>query len=809
MNFLANKSCQDIRKAVYEESESYIYFSDNDNVKSEDFGNLQFTEDRISVPRIDIEQTIKALCFAKDGKSSAVYSPFYESEYLPYPIIISARKLLFGKDDSLFLVIGGKSQWQTVLKNVYCHGNIGNHALSKYYKYIDILDTNANNRYPTSKQYKKIRWVFSGFYNSDLWRLWEDAALIVVDMVTTDIHPEPDKSDIETILTHSARNSIPAVFFIRNDREWVAKYLQEKKVEILSPPIDLFNLPSVIEPETNSYNTHDLSLNTFLTSYNLRSYKINKNGVHKAIEINIVKEDSNIRNFHQKYLKLQSTIMTWDNNDTGKSVLSRAKTLYNSVMEFTGNVNTNINSRFEWKTHPIETNRVRFSDSIWKLGESSRVIATELIDEVNAIVENFEFKATPKGERLSELLINYKTENKTVLVLGEESAVGGFLHNQFPEGSKLPEKILITPKQLTNANPADIIILLNLAFRRDRATLLTSCSKKLIVLNYYWQNTFTQKSIEEAKGLLLGNLFLHGERNLELNPKPVDPFDVSVTGFSDHSVQADEKALPETNIDNSISAFDFSEYGELQDADDENEIDDDLSYPNVIMGIDNPYELRKWVVPIENREVVIPENRNIVLLSENRTYLVKPAKLKPGDRILITKEFSPKSLSDFVWEIMERKLGIKRKTHPGNQWREKLNEYMVENQPVTYQQVLEKLKQMCDIGIKTPTAIYLWLESYDVIGPRDYGTLKAISKLVNSEEKLQEWWGGIQYIRSRHRRMIRHLWKISTYTAKELKEKTEGDYVVDPTLGIKISEISRLLRFATITGTPRHLEKNS
>ena len=808
MNFLADMNCDDIGKKVYEDSTSYVYFSDSEEVKSEETIRIELDEDSISVPKVDIEQSVMALCRARQGKSSVIYSPFYESSYLPYPIIISARKLLFGVKNSSYLIIGGKVQWGKVLKNVYCHGNVGNHALSKYYSFRDISSLAKGGRASNRKSYRNVRWVLSGFFNSDLWKRLERISMVVVDMVTGDT-PKLDITDLETILGYSRRHSLPVVFFLKNTMEKVADYLQENGVEILYPPIEQSKPISIFKPQLYSHHTHDDELNEFLTNYNLRSYKIAKNGHNKAIQVRITEDNRYIGEFYQKYLKLSSSIRMFDNNSYGKRVSFFARMLYNNVMEFTGNVDTNQYGRFDWLTRPIGANRVRFSDMVWNLSEPSRNIAMELIDEVDAIMKNFQTELTPKGESLKELLLGYKAQNKTVILLGEESALNGFLRNIFPEESSFIEQLLVAPDQLMNAHPVDIIVLLDPVYGMNKTKLLTSCSSNIIILNYPWQVGVTKKSIEEVKDFLLGRRSSLKEATKETKDKPVDLIEVSFTDSSNQTKQDEKEVLVETHRETSIYDPIFSESNDLFAEDSEEDIDEDFSSLNAISGSNESYELPKWIVPIENKEVEIPENRKIVLVKENRSYLIKAQGLMPGDRILITNDFNPKSLSDFVWEIMERKLGIKRKTHPGNEWREKLKPYLIEHPGTTYTQIFEKLKQIRNIGIMTPTAIYLWLESYDIIGPHDLETLEAIAKLVNSEAKLKDWWEGIQYIRMRHRRIIRHLWKVFAYSVKELKEKSEEDYVVDQNLGIKISEISRLVRFAKITGTPRKVDDNN
>ncbi len=480
VNFLTNRSFDDISRIVRECASLYVYFSDNDDVKSEDISRIQ-VEDYISVPNVDVEQCVRALCLAKEGKSSAIYSPFYESAYLPYPIVLSAIGLLYGSENSSYLIIGSKGKWETVLRNVYRHGNVGNHPLSNYYGFNDILNIKHNKKVPKTKSDNYTRWILSGFYNYDLWRQLEDTALIIVDMATG-APPKLNNQDIKEILTYSEITSIPAVFFIKNSMTWVAKFLKANGVEILTPPIELDKHNSTFNPRDYYYHTGSQDLNSFLTDYNLRSYKITNIGLKRTVEIGISEDDEVFSNLYDKYQKLVAGLSNRWYNGNERKVHFLARMLYNSVMEFTGNVDTNAGGRFEWVSHPVGANSVRLYDLIWNLSDPLKKLASEMIDEVNTIMKNFELKITPKGECLRELLKKCIVQNKTVVLLGKKSALSGFFLNTFPENPAIVERLLVDPDQLENAHPSDILILLNLD-ERNKTKLLTSCSNNIIILS--------------------------------------------------------------------------------------------------------------------------------------------------------------------------------------------------------------------------------------------------------------------------------------------------------------------------------------
>ena len=148
---------------------------------------------------------------------------------------------------------------------------------------------------------------------------------------------------------------------------------------------------------------------------------------------------------------------------------------------------------------------------------------------------------------------------------------------------------------------------------------------------------------------------------------------------------------------------------------------------------------------------------------------------------------------------------IKRSTHPGNQWRIKLIEYK-NDQKITSRQIFERLQNIGNIGIMTPVAVYLWLINDEVIGPLDRNTLNAIARLVGQTDKIMEWQQGIKYIRSLHNKLIRHLWRIVEYNANGVDGKFEDDYMIDEKLGIKASELSKLILIAKVSSLPRRIE---
>jgi hypothetical protein len=808
---LRSYNCEAIKTKILEETRAYRFFSENEYVRTGITNYFQNFENYISTPMIDIEQTVLALCRAREGKSCAVYSPFYESKYMPYPLILSARSLLAGNMYSSYLVIGGRHEWPSILSHVYRHGDIDNHPLMSDYGFRDILNARLQEKKSKRQRPRKyIRWIFSGFYNSNLWEELDDIALVMVDLISENSHAI-NRTDLEEILSYSSRKSIPVVFFMKTPLDKVGRILLELGVEIVHPSIILEGTKQPVSPIQS--RTHDDGLKTFLTQYNLRSFKFGHNQFRRTIEIKKVEESEKFFDFYRQYSDLNVKLKTEDYNRTGGYVRLLARDLFDSVMEFPGAVNCGGGLGFNWLEHAIGQARESFSDKIHNLSisDDSRDSSDLLLEKADAIMREFEGKPTPKGTVLFNELKKYLQKNLSPIIMGKKNTLENFMKNMFTVKELLVEQLIVTPAGFENANYSDALILLNSVYGRERAKLLTSCTDRIIILNYTWQTRISGAAVEEVKKLVKNwrgeTLDTTGKYQTTIQ-HPESSINLVMTEANNSSNEGSRTEGEKTDdyVNDSIPF-----YKDLIDADDDGddgeENYDDFSYLDLMLERGEAFTISKWKIPIENMEIIIPENRNIVVIKENKTYTTIPSHLKKGDLILISKDYSFKTMSDFVWDIMERRLKINRRNHPSNEWRERLKRYMKTNPRMSYSQLYNKLRSYGTMGVQTPSAIYLWLESDDIIGPKDFETLKTIADFLGMTDRLKDWQMGIRTVRSIHNRMMRHIWRVAKYSARKIREESYEDYdVVDPRLGISVAELSNLVRFVTVTGAPKKME---
>ena len=805
-------SCETIKSKILEETNKFRFFSGSEHVRSGTTNHFQRFVNYISVPNIDVETTINALCRAREGKSSAIYSPFYESHYMPYPLILSARPLLFGQGSYSYLVIGGRREWPPILERVYCHGNTDNHPLFEDYGFRDILNTRpAEGQTGKRKARKYIRWVFSGFHNDKLWYGLKDIALVIVDLTSDDTR-DLERIDIEAILAYSSKESIPVIFCLKNPLDKIGGMLYELGVEIIPPTIVLEENQQLISQIP--IQTHDEELKDFLTQYNLRSFKFSQNKFNKIVEIKQIDQNGYFQDFYRQYLELKANLKTFDSNSNGRYAISLARKLYDSVMEFPGAVNTNGGQGFDWRDHTIGQSRENFSDKFFKLSLTNDSVESGdlFLERADAILREFEFKPTPKGHVLIDELKMNQQKNLSSIIMGEKNTLSDFIGNIVSEEDSLGEITIVSPEDLENAKNSDSLIMLTPVYNKERAKLLTSCTERILMLNYPWEVPIDKKAVEEVKTLTKS--WENKNHGTLLKTR-------GTSQASDETIKLIVtqvyRPYPENRVNDPVEINEFLEYnddlfqdseGSADDKEEEWDEDEDYSYLDSFLPEDDSISFSKWKVPIENMEIIIPENRKIVVIRDNnKPDTTTPSHLKPGDLILISKDFGLKTISDFVWDIMEKRLRINRRNHPSNEWREKLREYMRKTPGISYSQVYEKLSSHGAIGIKTPSAIYLWLESEDIIGPKDLETLQTIANFLGLESRLKDWQKGIKTVRSIHNRMMRYIWRVAKYSASKLNGESYEDYdIIDPRLGISIPELAKLVRFVTVTGPPKKIE---
>ena len=804
-------NCETIKTNVLEETHAYRFFSGSEHIRTGITKHFQNFENYISIPIVDIDQTVSALCQAMVGKSCAIYSPFYESKYMPYPLILSGRSLLSGHPYSSYLIIGGRYEWPSILEHVYRHGDIDNHPLMKDYGFRDILNAKLDDKQKTKRRPQKyIRWIFSGFYNSNLWERLNDIALVIVDLISENSHGV-SRTDIEAILAYSSGKSIPVVFFIKTPLDKVGNILLGLGIEIIHPSVILQRSDQPIFPIQS--RTRDEELRTFLTQYNLRSFKFSHNQFKRTIEIKKIEESAEFLDFYRQYSDLKFKLKNKDSNRTGWYARRLAMNLFDAVMEFPGAVNRGGGLGFNWLEHTLGQARDNFSDRVYNLSlsDDSKDSADLLLEKADNIMKEFEGKPTPKGIVLRDELKKYLQENLSPIIMGDKNTLKNFIYNIIAVDKSLGEQLIVTPDEFENAKYSDALFLLNPVYGGKRGILLTSCTNRIVILNYTWQTKISDDSIEEVKKLIKNwreiSLDTSG-RYQTMIQHPENPINLVMTESTNSSNEVHRTGREGTDdyFNDSITLF-----KDLIDANDDREDSEedyeDFSYLDPLLERGETFTISKWKIPIENMEIIIPENRNVVVIKENKTYPTIPSHLKKGDLILISKDYGPKTMSDFVWDIMERKLQINRKDHPSNEWREGLKRYLKRNPGMSYSQLYHKLQIYGPIGVQTPSAIYLWLESDDIIGPKDFETLKTIADFLDMTDRLKDWQMEIRTVRSIHNRMMRYIWKVAKYSAKKIRDESYEDYdVVDPRLGISVAELANLVSFATVTGTPKKVE---
>lgn len=792
------------RTVVKEECSHYRYLSDRKDIRGKFRRFDRMPEDGISVPFQDQEIAVKVLTNIGEGRNCMVVSNSYNNSFSPYPLLITARPLLREFDYYPFLVIGGKAVWKSILESVYRHGDTGNHPLSSEHRFPDVSQvSHTTNGIGRKRIGKKQKWIFSGFMNSDQWDTLGNISLIVVDLVS-DASDDPDQSSIMEILQYSTEHRVPVVFYLDNPWDQIYKYLSEKGLtQVYSNTSESSegrewgkNL------KTDTVISQDPALADFIKGYRTRVSNLRKNTGKRHITIQILNDDSILASIISKKNKAFN-MLSGNEEDIA---ITKVKRISQKITSLTL-------SELGWTGHPrgdkmvaelaIPSMLTYLYRLIWVqgIGDEFREAIVDFGDSVRAFVDFYFDLPTQKGLELLDMIneVTQSGNSCTVVVASDE------LEDEYTSLLEINGIRGVDVRSyftLRGSKEPDTAIFVDPPFGWSTNRLMLS-SENVIILSYRYQAKAARNSTENVVNFIKSSSSKQGEGvDREGVSDDSNLIDVKVSGNvtevsskgregtgkkSDMEMELDDSIVPEFN--ESWSGTDFDDF--------EEDIDDQTV--EQYDGIES--QEARYLIETESGPVRVPESRKIPTIRSGRTFMASPKNIWPGDIILVSKDFNPRPLSDYVWYIMKRAYGISREAHPGDEWRRKLKDYRDAHPEMTKSDILEQLKKMGDTTIMTTVALYEWLDYNEVIGPKSPGTVLAIARLTGCEDRYEDWLRGIRDIRSLHNKLMKHLWKIAKFNIKRLRRgayDTENFYL-DRKLKISISDLSKLMTFAEVT----------
>ena len=804
-------SKETLREAVYKESSHFCYFSTSEETRLLFPRPLDLSEDRVYIPDTDKELAIESLFFAGQGENVVAISPYYECKYSPYPLLISARTLLRGTMSSI-LLIGGKSVWKDMLKNTYAHGIKGNNALEENYRFPDLSHYSySTNGIRGSVGNKRTRWIFSGFFNGELWPTIDKTALILVDFTSGGLL-DVGESSIDEILNYAESAKIPCIFYLRNKWDKFAEILKHKRSKFISvEPVTKNQVIENLPPKDIS--VYDRNLEKMIISYNTRARKIFKLTSERNYHIERVMNFEQSDEIYINFKNAKSLIVKNGPNEFDDNLLRILWRLIISVQSTLGKFKTT-DSEIDGSYPEILELKNKLYDSIFKHDGEIKESLEDLNESVTNFILQYREELTPKGEALIRLLDNFVAKDKTCTVVSESSRSSELIRVILQSTDKYGDKVNITSySELQNSPETDQLIFLSPPIGLAKGSLLTSTSNNLIILSYKGQEQFAEKIIndidtsnsekspdDELQGIERReryniNLSKSGYRNSNTNEDAIEP---------EISLNEEPSELAERDyLDFELSLSDFDDYALESE-----------EYTEGPLTSEDFADNARYLIELGDDSIVVPEDRKMVLIRDGKSHFIFPSKLRPGDIIMVNKGLSPKLMSEFVWEIMQKEGRIDRNKHPSNEWRRLLRDYMDGHPELNYSGLYELLKNHGKLGIAHPEAISLWLANDDIIGPRDMETMQTIGAFLSAGDRWKVWWSGVREVRSLHYKLMRHLGSIAKYNSAKLHNQDYEDYYVDRRLKISISDISKYVVFRRVTAFPKRIlsdnpERNS
>lgn len=800
-------SKETLRDAVYKESSYFCYFSTSEETRFLFPRPLYLAEDRVYIPDTDKELAIESLFYVGQGENVASISPYYECKYSPYPLLLSARTLLMGTMSSI-LVIGGKSVWKNMLKNTYAHGNKGNIALEEDYRFPDLSHYTYSAHGITGRiSNKKARWIFSGFFNCDLWHTLDKIALILVDFTSGELL-NVGESDIDEILNYAESAKIPCIFYLRNKWDKFAEILKDKRPKFISvKPVT--KSKAIEDSPPKDISVYDKNLEKMIISYNIRARKIFKLTRERNYHIERVRNFEQSDEIYKNFKYAKSLIDKKVPNEFDGNFLRILWRLITSVQSTLGKFKTT-DFEIDGSYPEILELKNRLYDSIFKHDGEIKEALEDLHESVMNFILQYRDKLTPKGEALIRILEDFVAKDKTCTVVSESSRSSELIKVILQSTDKYGENVhVISYGELQNSPETDQLIFLNPPIGLAKGTLLTSTSNNLTILSYKGQEQWAEKLIKDL--IALSSEKSPDDNELQdLEWRERYNINLSKSGYinsktNENEIEVESRLNEELSelaerdyIDFDLSLSDFDDYALESE-----------EYIEGTMTNDDFGGNERYLIELGGDSMVVPEDRKMVLVRDGKSHFVFPSKLRPGDIIMVNKGLTPKLMSEFVWEIMQKEGRIDRNKHPSNEWRILLRDYMDNHPELNYSGLYELLKSHGKLGIAHTEAISLWFANEDIIGPRDMETMQTIGAFLSAGDRWKTWWSGVREVRSLHNKLMRHLGSIAKYNSAKLHDQDYEDYYVDRRLKISISDISKYVVFRRVTAFPKRISSKN
>ncbi len=757
---------------------------------------------RLPIPHEDMELAAMVLLKTMDGESAGFVYPHLESNYCLLPLLGPLAHLYVGceKNHVIFFSRGrswtdfyealsrnapGKWRYSHTIKSMHPHSHIGING--NYRSDVKVRKDRTD----------KVRLVFSKTYKFLEREPKKGLEALIVDSGPPRYSLSEER--FKNFLSYSEEHDIPLLVLMNNPYGPIYRKMDDLGVPIYGIKNHKRNVYDEEYLENLKCCVGDGS--TLLKNYGMWSNYILKSVLDKDIKIVETDCPSEIKSLHEILLRIREAIPEKGKNVPMLKMISLSSYVDSVIrtLWFPRKDYEIVSSKNRWG-EKLDTQQQHISRLSTEIYESNAELGNLGIDFAQKLRDVLDFLKGDQPTKVirAERIVN-EDDGKTVFL--NYGKIPSMAHKNFLKRTGLFDGArVLHPGDLDGRIRFQKIIMPGYPLYSQLYLLNTISTNNLEIWCYPWEVEVVKKRFENllkrrneldsnSRSYLSGKVVQKWSSNKD--PKRRGVKIKTRKGKASSSVGA--KKFEDINVPSLLDKLERGYSPDLIGGESNGRVYEDSGSGD------------KWRVETDLGTLKLLEERNLTVVHHTYSVRKNVRELEPSDIIMVGKDLNPKSMEEYVWEILERK-GISHEHGFWREWLIRLEEYLEENPNKDYRDVFKEMKETEKCTLETPNAVYSWLHE-DIMGPSTKGTLEALGEVLGvDKEEVDYWEASIEQVRSAKASAFKHLWKLCRSYSHRLAEGIVDDVLISEEYNIWLSDLEEMISFAEVLSKPKKID---
>lgn len=754
----------------------------------------------LNIPATDKEMSALALLNIIKGQSCGIFYPYPESDYCILPLLGPLAHNLVGKN-GFYIVMSRSANWSDIYGRIRKNATDETSGLLRHlHPYATLgVDGRPVNQARAKDSTMVHHLVFSRWKTE----LNEDCKNHLKGVII-DTGPPRCKVDsflLEELVIRSKVECYPIIVIFFNPNGSVPRILVKHNIGIVACPRITNGFTDFSSPGIDIQSTC-CPYDEVQSRYLHYCQKVRSSDNYPDIEIVKLHGNDILRELNEGLQKLLYGI-----NEEKATAQERALAAYSSYTESIirncwtkiGHYEEAASSSFGAETLNAATIHIgRMSRKIYENNSKLGLFGIEFEGMLEKALSNLKTEGSEKSIWL-EKQINTSDKSKEKLFYNygriQQKALNIFIDPYSNEGWQIKS---ISPYNLSYLDKVEELLIPGTPLHSQTFVLRNISAKKVIVLCYPWEEDAVANKLlaYDKKVSIWGentNLFL-GSSERQSGDRQESGNLAHKTAIVRQGSEIAKRSTQSSTIEIG-SLLDYLEIGENPDEKGRESTERNRTFKDI-------GNSAKWYIKTDLGDMYLNANRRLTTVFQTYSLPKYPNELIIGNVILVGSDFNPRPMSHYVWDILARK-GVIKEGALWGEWKRKLREFCETHPEENHHTIFERLKAAGDCRIETPSAVYCWLNSDELIGPQDKSSIMAIGNLIGAgKTECNMWWASIEQVRSALRSAYAQLWRLTKHYANNLASGMPEDILLSEELNIWLSDIGELVTFAKVIMEP-------